>query len=444
MMNSRSFVIFLLVVTCGVPLLAPRFASSQQPDSAHTGSSGGSAAGQQQTESAAPGFSIESEMLTYTALERDADAVAKDVAPYLRAGQQGVVILPPNSSVLADFGVWSAAMATMDSFVEQAYNLGYREQLGQSPAISFTPYTSLLPLAQSVLSTTESVSAVRGTVEERAFMSQVARRLRALGIPVIMPDMYLPFSLSGRDSEHFLFLEELKMVDEARSYLRRRLNETKVNENKRPAEDPFGKWDALQGSLLLGEITSFTASEFGGEAGVVLGLETKAPQDRSSTTDGARPGPTVPLASFSHTHLAALLSADLLAQRLVLDSNGYDLEKKIKRSTTGSIQLSSENSRWQHILWVKVLESGGSVIKTGSFLGTKTRYSGGAVGTYALFNLQGDLECAGNVYDHGGPLRTKDFRRTPSPADLDPKINPIVLEGSCAAMTAPETAAPSN
>lgn len=96
------------------------------------------------------------------------------------------------------------------------------------------------------------------------------------------------------------------------------------------------------------------------------------------------------------SHLPAVLFADGLAQALGVDP------------ATGKIQ---ENGVTQHILLLKALESGGSVSKYTNVLGTKVRFSGGFVGTYALFTTAGDLECSGNVYDFGGSIKAKNFQR---------------------------------
>ena len=64
--------------------------------------------------------------------------------------------------------------------------------------------------------------------------------------------------------------------------------------------------------------------------------------------------------------------------------------------------------------------------KTGNFLSTKTRYSGGSVGSYALFNLNGELECSGNVFAYVGPLGPKEFQNKTPQTDFEP-----VVEQSC-------------
>lgn len=63
--------------------------------------------------------------------------------------------------------------------------------------------------------------------------------------------------------------------------------------------------------------------------------------------------------------------------------------------------LKLKDSDWR-VLAVKALESGGALITTANIFGSKVHFSGGAIATYALFGLEGSLECSGNVFDYGG------------------------------------------
>src|SRR5450432_2043657 len=85
----------------------------------------------------ASGFSIETEMLTYRALESNGEAIACDVAAYLYGSKTdfknlptgaicnvgtngpsniGVIILPFDRSAFADFQIWRSDMQTMAEF----------------------------------------------------------------------------------------------------------------------------------------------------------------------------------------------------------------------------------------------------------------------------------------------------------------------------------------
>ena len=88
--------------------------------------------------SGASGFSIETEMLTYRALESNGEAIACDVAAYLYGTKPdfkslptgaicnvgnltgpstvGVIVLPFDRSAFADFQIWRSDMQTMAEF----------------------------------------------------------------------------------------------------------------------------------------------------------------------------------------------------------------------------------------------------------------------------------------------------------------------------------------
>jgi hypothetical protein len=93
--------------------------------------------------------------------------------------------------------------------------------------------------------------------------------------------------------------------------------------------------------------------------------------------------------------------------------------------------LSPDDEASLHILLVKALESGGSVTRTSKILATRIRYSGGSVGTYALFSMDGDLECSGNVYEYGGSLQANDFQKDLSMYHPDPAKQMVFLRHSC-------------
>ena len=95
------------------------------------------------TSSTASGFSIETEMLTYRALESNGEAIACDVAAYLYGTKPdfknlptgaicnvgsstpsniGVVVLPFDRTVFSDFMIWRSDMQTMAEFEQRGAN----------------------------------------------------------------------------------------------------------------------------------------------------------------------------------------------------------------------------------------------------------------------------------------------------------------------------------
>jgi hypothetical protein len=375
------------------------------------------------------GFSIESEMLTYRALESNSEAIACDVTAFLngtspnfasppagtvcdvKAGSHNVsiVLLPFDKSTFADFQLWRADMATMDRLQRKAAAFdcppGAQSKAAVSAASSalmLTPAGPMLNAAQGVLgllASEEVTSPVTGTIQDQAFMNGVGRQLRALKVPVIMPTGYSPYSLAPLDQTSSPFLAGLGKLLSAEGCL--------------TALAAKGGDDNPSLRATIEEIDKFR-----GMLDDVIGSgTTKAAGGGSEKTTGALPAtPSSVGPATSSNHLPAVLFADGLAQALGVDP------------VTGKLP---ENGVSQHILLLKALESGGSVTRYSNVLGTKIRFSGGFVGTYALFTTAGDLECSGNVYDFGGSIKAKNFQRDAAKFKPDPSKQLIFQRGSC-------------
>lgn len=375
------------------------------------------------------GFSIESEMLTYRALESNSEAIACDVTAFLngtsanftsppagtvcdvKAGSHNVsiVLLPFDKSTFADFQLWRADMATMDRLQRKAAAFdcppGAQPKgavSAASSALNLTPAGPMLNAAQGVLgllASEEVTSPVTGTIQDQAFMNGVGRQLRALKVPVIMPTGYSPYSLAPLDQTSSPFLAGLGRLLSAEGCL--------------TALAAKGGDDNPSLRATIEEIDKFR-----GMLDDVIGSgTTKAAGGGSEKTAGALPAtPSSVGAATSSNHLPAVLFADGLAQALGVDP------------VTGKLP---ENGVSQHILLLKALESGGSVTRYSNVLGTKIRFSGGFVGTYALFTTAGDLECSGNVYDFGGSIKAKNFQRDAGKFKPDPSKQLIFQRGSC-------------
>ena len=199
------------------------------------------------------GFSIESEMLTYRALQSNSEAIACDIAAYLNGtnadfkshpggavcdvktgvNKATVVLLPFASSEFADFQIWRADMATMERLQNKADGLGCSTKPGgskgattaasaASSALSLTPAGPALSVAQGVLSMLakqEDRTPVGGTVHDQAFMDGVGRELQELSMPVLMPSAYTPYSLTALKEADSPFLSSLARTLSARGCL---------------------------------------------------------------------------------------------------------------------------------------------------------------------------------------------------------------------------------
>ena len=389
------------------------------------------------TSGTASGFSIETEMLTYRALESNGEAIACDVAAYLygtrpdfkslpsgaicnvgsnSSSNIGVVVLPFDHAVFNDFQIWRSDMQTMAEFQTRGVNAceakpapaatneppkpggvtgrGLTSAItstAASTASALTPYSGALTTAQGVLglfAKSTAAEPVGGTIEDQAFMDNVSRELRAVNLNVIMPDVYTPYALTSIDPTRSPFVIALDKLFHLRDCLA----------NSKSTEDPDVK-----------NIDEFLASLAAAPAAPAK------PAPAAGTAAAAAAAPTTASASTSPSRLESALNADGLAQRLGADPQ------------TGKIPPTAA----QHLLMVKALESGGSVNHSTSIFGTKMSYSGGSVGTYTLFNLSGQLECSGNVYDYAGPVKSKDFQKHLRGFKPDPGSQVIFQRGAC-------------
>lgn len=380
-----------------------------------SGSAGGSsksgsaepAASDRETEGQNIGFAIETEMFTYKAVTENSKVLACDVARYLYGGEvsvapdgshvpctiqvgtqaaPGIVIISSTSSVLADFQLWRADMATMSDLEMRAAKVCVKPSapsgsVGQSRGLSgildSTPAGqafSMFEGALGMLATNQSVTSVTGTVRDQALMNEVARQLRSLNVRVLIPEIYNPYTLSGSDYKNSIYMANLE-----RLFNSRQLCETARADNPGAAQ-------VAQIDGIIGSIESF------------LKMAMAAPAPPAATQQGAAGGSATasqPSASAA-SHFAAVFAADGLARQMGFSQDG----------------VTGPSDTWQHILWLKALESGGSVTKEGNIFGTKVRFSGGAVETYAVFAVDGNLVCSGNVYNFESPVRVKDLQNS--------------------------------
>jgi hypothetical protein len=408
-------------------------------------SAGSAAAKGGDSESSGLGFSIETEMLTYKSLEANSEAIACDIARRLYGGELGpasgsvpctvqsgssskfgVVIVSSSNDVAASFQLWRADMASMNALELRGSKLCTADSGGTqsrgAPAAAgaaagaagimsgLTPAGQILPLAQSVIgmfASNESVSPVTGTIHDQALMNGVARQLKALGISVLIPEIYDPFALGGAEAASSPFLSNLEKLIETRSCLAQKIAPRGVQPGQDEISNVIASIDAFL-EKLAGSISPANASAAGGSGRAA----SAAP---ASGTAPAAPAASPAPSTENISHLVSVLTADGLARAI-----GVGLDGTV-----------TPNSEWQHVLWLKALESGGSVAKQGNILGSKTRYSGGAVSTYSLYNFDGNLDCSGNVYDYEGSVLTKNFSHVFREQVKDPTNQLSFVHGSC-------------
>lgn len=166
----------------------------------------------------------------------------------------------------------------------------------------------------------------------------------------------------------------------------------------------------------VGSLTGSSGSPSGGNtqnnnANSGPGSSPQSPSSPGNSPQNNSPGPS----SGGVPPIATVLAADGLAQEIGVQEDG---------------SLKSD-SAWQHVLLLKALESGGSLITHSNIFGSKVFFTGGAVATYALFTTKGHLSCSGNVFDYGGYLRAEKFNEAFRNPDIDPTRQLVLLRGGC-------------
>ena len=367
------------------------------------------AAGQENAnaQSAKPGFAIESEMLTYSAMDAEGGAVACVVARNLGAADDkcaprrgtmsnspGVVIVSGGSSAVAEFQLWRADISTMDILTRRADR--YCPQQSQRGIVSSLesllsgfPVSQALSVTKALLTTTTVSTPVGGDILDQTLMNDIAGHLKAMGVQVVIPDTYMPHSLAAINEARSPFLVKFLTLMNARGCL----DVKTAGEAAEPAKSAAGAEHAAPKTNRPSEITAAQDKESIARAVDVFlesltesGMGTQA---KTQPKDEA-PAPQAPAVS----HLTAVMRADGLAQELGFEPSNAN---------------AGDDSPWV-VLWLKALESGGNAVSSQNLIkGSKSTYSGGAVGTYALFHLSGELECSGVFYNLAGPVLLTDI-----------------------------------
>ncbi|MHB1958574.1 MAG: hypothetical protein ACYCO5_06030 [Acidobacteriaceae bacterium] len=405
-------------------------------------------------------------MLSYLALESNSEAAACDIAAYLNdttvdfanppAGavcalkggtntKVGVVVLPFDQSALANFNLWRVNMEIMADLRHRAAIYCPESSVvatGSRGVDDLTPAGSALSIVKSAIglfATQGSLIPVGGTIQDQAFMDAVARQLRTLNISVLMPSTYSPYALTAVQVARSPFLTSLDKLLRSRACL--------AGEEAKSGTTPIAKFDINQ---LNADIDSYMVMIGGGTP--TAKTSTTAAQTRSTVPDtptptatgttAANPSSAAPATSTetsttatpparasttvtptgtltTASPLQSILSADNLAQKLGVNP------------TTGDL---SPSSLWQHILLIKALESGGTIVTDSNILHTRIRYSGGSVGTFTLLTLDGEVECSANVYDYGGSIPAKKFQDALRHYKLDPSKQYVFERGNCRAV----------
>ena len=342
------------------------------------------------------GFAIESEMLTYTAMDSEATALTCGIghslgtadascnAQAINGPPVGVVVVSGDSNALSEFQLWRTDISTMDMLTLRADHYCAPSASTRAATtlggtiLSMFPESQAAEFAASLLSATAETKPLEGNILDQTLVNDVAGHLRALGMDVVIPDSYMPYSLAAIDANHSPFLTKYVALIKARGCVAPGPSETA----QQPAAADQGTPTAADAHAGADKKAITDAID-----GYLKSLTEPDIFDAPKPPGGAPPDAQTPVIS----HLNAVLRADGLAQEL--DAASPDAR-------------SGANGIW-YVLSLKALESGGTLLKSGNAIsGTKTSYSGGAVGTYALFRLNGDVTCSGVFFNYEAPTLT--------------------------------------
>ena len=429
------------IVLLGILSVCCAFSAAQAKSSSKSGSSGSGGSGASAQSSTAGDassgngpFSIETEMFTYKSVEENGEIIACDIARYLRQGElmdapkdshvpctisggtqttAGIIIVSSASTLFSNFQIWRADMATMSALEDRADKVcvaapekknGGQAEAPPEPHIrarglfstmlgSTTPgeAASTLGTVLQLFSSSQSVSSVVGTVEDPALIDEVARQLRSLNIQVLVPELYNPNALGPADYATSPYLQNLQKLFD--SYDKCEAAKSGHTDNSADTAEITG---------ILSSMDLFLKSALGA-----------SPADSSNSTQGSSAGAEN---STPPSHLAAALAADDVARHIGLSGTA----------------AGGANPTWQHVLWLEALESGGSVTHQSNLFGTKVTFGGGAVDTYAVFRLDGELVCSGNVYNFQTPVGLKNLEKAFRAPPADNPARPFMLHSTCA------------
>ena len=101
--------------------------------------------------------------------------------------------------------------------------------------MSMFPESQAAEFAASLLSATAETKPLEGNILDRTLVNDVAGHLRALGIDVVIPDNYMPYSLTAIDANHSPFLTKYVALIKARECVASGASE---NAREAPAAEP--------------------------------------------------------------------------------------------------------------------------------------------------------------------------------------------------------------
>jgi uncharacterized repeat protein (TIGR01451 family) len=343
--------------------------------------------------------------------------------------------------------------------------------------------TSAATLLQQAFAVTQTLSPYQNNLTDAPLINMMARQLRHYGVPAYVPSVYTPNLLRNGNLEDTYIWQELVALEQHRAQLwldvaqgsgnlseaqfviQNATKYTATDVNK--AEIYAGQMQSLIASAqaVANSIDSFEVSLFGGQTTAQStnpGTQQNANNQGNNTqtagtqgnpsnqqTPGAPPAQQTPATqnnnnsqqntnnnqnpnaqqtpggqqnsqnqsgstSPAQSVLPQILVSDLLAHSIWDDSQSW-------KHSVDDLRKFREKLETVNFLTVHALESGGSQLnKSNFFYGTHIFFSGGAVMTFALYNVSGDVTCSGFAYNYRGNVREKNYERVLHSPQLEP------------------------
>jgi len=311
-------------------------------------------------------------MFTYKAVEENSQVIACDIARYLFQGDvteapagshapcaisnpaqstPGIVIISSDSSLISDFQLWRADMATMSALesrandvcvAPEAKNENGQETPAQPPQrksrgltgsgglagtaaalAKLTPQGAAIGAALEMFSSSQTVTSVVGTVQNPALLNEVARELRSLNVLVLVPELYNPNALGATDYTNSPYMQNLGGLYS--SYEKCAKAKAGATENSPEAASIDG---------VIGAMDTFLKAVLAAPA---AGPAPGNPADKTAEPPAAPP-----------SHLAAVLSADEVAKQMGFTAGVRRLGQPAKQSLRNQDHFWRRRSR--HLL----------------------------------------------------------------------------------------------
>ncbi len=306
----------------------------------------------------------------------------------------------------------------------------------------------ILSALTSQFAVSQTLTPAQVTLKDIPLINMLTRYLVSYKMNVYVPSVYAPNLLAeAKPSDTYLW-KELTYLEADREVLLT-LMANSVSPKTPPATPPSvviaaGKVQTLASAAqtLISNIDAFENSLFGGQilsapapstnqsqtpqpkpqppptnppscstppCTQVICVTAACPQQTTQDTSGAKTPqtpnqpPTTPAAS-NPLVTPQILAADLVVHQLF--GNSKPDVKEIKFLSVSSLDA-----------------GGGQIKKTSKFYGDHIFFSGGAVLTFSLFNMTGEVTCSGVAYNYEGNIREKNFEKSLRAPQLPAIVN---------------------